>query len=362
MPFYYQIDPTDPNDRRTAERLMRLRTKLQQPTEEGGYGVPARTMNETLLLATWNIREFDSSKGGDRLKESIYYIAEIVSHFDLVAVQEVRENLHALRWLVRVLGDWWDYVVTDVTEGTQGNRERLAYLFDTRKVRFGGVAGEVVIPPVRDKSKKTFVPADQLARTPYLAGFQVGWFKFMLCTVHIVYGKSVPDDPRRVREIQELAQFLKKRATEGSAWANNFIALGDFNIFAPGDPTFSALTDVGFVIPKEIQRLPNNVARNKHYDQIGFLLSRKDSNFTGRAGIINFYDTVFTNEDEATYVEAMGDRYHTTAKGKKKDKKGKRRYYRTNWRTFQMSDHLPMWVELNIDFAQDYLKRKLRGS
>ena len=25
------------------------------------------------------------------------------------------------------------------------------------------------------------------------------------------------------------------------------------------------------------------------------------------------------------------------------------------WRTHQMSDHLPMWVELHIDFADDYL-------
>ncbi|MCG6860320.1 MAG: hypothetical protein LJE70_03415 [Chromatiaceae bacterium] len=25
------------------------------------------------------------------------------------------------------------------------------------------------------------------------------------------------------------------------------------------------------------------------------------------------------------------------------------------WRTHQMSDHLPMWVELHIDFAPEYL-------
>jgi hypothetical protein len=31
----------------------------------------------------------------------------------------------------------------------------------------------------------------------------------------------------------------------------------------------------------------------------------------------------------------------------------------TYWRTFQMSDHLPMWVELKIDYSDDYLARKL---
>jgi hypothetical protein len=27
----------------------------------------------------------------------------------------------------------------------------------------------------------------------------------------------------------------------------------------------------------------------------------------------------------------------------------------STWRTYQMSDHLPMWVELHIDFTQEYL-------
>jgi len=29
--------------------------------------------------------------------------------------------------------------------------------------------------------------------------------------------------------------------------------------------------------------------------------------------------------------------------------------YYTEWRTFQMSDHLPLWVELKIDFSNEYL-------
>jgi hypothetical protein len=30
-------------------------------------------------------------------------------------------------------------------------------------------------------------------------------------------------------------------------------------------------------------------------------------------------------------------------------------YYKSYWRTFQMSDHLPMWVDLQIDYSQEYL-------
>ena len=57
---------------------------------------PTRTIESTLLIATWNIREFDSATYGPRSKECLFYIAEIISSFDLVAVQEVNKNLEAI--------------------------------------------------------------------------------------------------------------------------------------------------------------------------------------------------------------------------------------------------------------------------
>lgn len=35
----------------------------------------------------------------------------------------------------------------------------------------------------------------------------------------------------------------------------------------------------------------------------------------------------------------------------------KQAYYTKDWRTWQMSDHYPLWVELCIDFSDRYLKR-----
>ena len=34
-------------------------------------------------------------------------------------------------------------------------------------------------------------------------------------------------------------------------------------------------------------------------------------------------------------------------------------YYK-GWRTYQMSDHLPMWIELRTDFADSYLKELVK--
>ena len=66
---------------------------------------PSRTATATLLLATWNIREFDAGqKASFRSDECYYYMAEILSRFDLIAVQEVRDGLDLLQLLQKTLG------------------------------------------------------------------------------------------------------------------------------------------------------------------------------------------------------------------------------------------------------------------
>ncbi|MDX1624039.1 MAG: endonuclease/exonuclease/phosphatase family protein [Gemmatimonadota bacterium] len=350
MPYYYTIREESEEGRRTARNLLALKQKLARE-------IPRRTVTDTLLLATWNIREFDSTRYGTRTNEAYHYIAEIVSHFDLVAIQEVRDDLRAIDQLRWLLGhDTWDYILTDVTEGRGGNRERMAFLYDSKKVRFGGLAGEVVLPE-RYRGGELDIPR-QLARTPFVVGFEVGWFRFMLCTVHIYYGESVAVDERRLKEIQELSDFLAERAQHEHAWAKDLILLGDFNIFDPDDVTFEAIRNAGFLVPAGIQDLPSNVPQNKHYDQIAFFAPRvQDQLGDIEAGVFNFFDLVFREQDRETYIPAMGDAYETTSKGEPRTDAGKVRHYR-RWRTYQMSDHLPMWVKLRIDFGEEYLEGK----
>ena len=134
MPFYKSIDYKTIEGKRTAEGLLRLKKELDA-------SIPPKSMDKTLLLATWNIREFGGTKYGGREREPLFYLAEIISRFDLVAVEEVRDNLDALDSLMYILGPWWKYLVSDVTLGVQGNQERLAFIYDTHKLllwRFGG--------------------------------------------------------------------------------------------------------------------------------------------------------------------------------------------------------------------------------
>src|SRR5688572_3726052 len=125
---------------RCAERLLAMRKNLKP--------LARRKSDGSLLLATWNIRDFDSNKfrQGPRLPETFYYIAEIISCFDLVAVQEVNRDLSALLTVMDILGTEWNFIATDTTEGSGGNHERMAFVYNTEKVRFRQIAGEIVLP------------------------------------------------------------------------------------------------------------------------------------------------------------------------------------------------------------------------
>ncbi len=343
MPFYYKLKYWKKDDRtRTIERLMSLRRSLAR-------SIPRRTVDKTLLLATWNLRDFDSNKfgHGPRIPESYYYIAEVISAFDIVAVQEVNRDLSALERVMGILGHNWNYIATDVTEGRSGNNERMTFVYDTRKVSFEHIAGEIVLP-------KTMLIAEerQFARTPFMAKFQSGWFKFNICTVHLYYGSSSGAGyQRRVKEIERIGKFLAKRAKKENV---NMILLGDMNVVSRDDDTFKALRKSGFVVPDGLA-LPTNMLQNKFYDQIAFLNKRDElelGDSEKNAGVYNVYNTLYQPSEFDTYYP-LGKH-----NGKWPDDEAERkRYFSREWRTWQISDHLPLWIELKIDFTDKYLNR-----
>ncbi|GHT35286.1 hypothetical protein FACS189434_12870 [Bacteroidia bacterium] len=339
MPYYHPLKKLNKEERwRTANNLLKLRSVLD-------HDIPQKTAMDTLLLATWNIREF----GDNRRKESLHYIAEIISRFDLVAVQEVSANLKGLQDLVSLLNLNWDYFVTDSTDGSAGGGERMAFLYDKSKVTFQKMAGEIVLP-----TEKLIDGLLQFARTPYCIAFQAGWFKFVLTTVHIYYGStSSADKKKREKEIDTITSVLSKRAKKENM---SYILLGDFNIPNVNDDTMKALEKYGFTVPAAIKEHPTDLGATSHYDQIAFNL-KLDSNMTvfsakeQKAGAFNFAETVYRETDLETYKEYFADKIagKTEAEIKK--------YYLSTWRTFQMSDHLPLWVELKIDFSNQYLEK-----
>jgi endonuclease/exonuclease/phosphatase family metal-dependent hydrolase len=372
MPLFYKLDGFGDDTARIAGRLAALIDALQNDPEEEARRVPDKNATETLLLATWNLKAFDGGASDNRTDESYWYIAEIISHFDIVAIQEVGANMGALEKLRNRLGGTWNYIVSDVTEGKAGNEERLAFLFDRRKIRFSGIAGEIVIPPIENSDGKTIAPSNQLVRTPTIIGLEAGWFRFMLSTVHIIWGTGQAEHPKRVAEIKALAGFLKERSEDANAWSQNLILLGDFNIFDadPSNAAYSAIIENGFFIPKSLQNIPpSNVGNDpRFYDQIALKTRANNLEPTGRGGVFDFFEIVYRDNDYPDHVPAMMEgraeddpenRLTFDSKGKERNEDKRRAYYRNHWRRQQMSDHLPMWIELKIDHGQDYLDKRL---
>lgn len=367
-----------PQAARTSERLLAMRQGSLRTLR-------AERDDSSLLLATWNVRDFDNNKFGfgPRLDESFYYLAEIMSCFDLIAIQEVNENLRPFERVLSILGSReWDYLVTDVTEGTSGNGERMAFLFRRDKVWFRHIAGEVVLPEGQlivapeavssDDAAPAAVTATavrhQFARSPYMVAFQSGWFRFSICTVHIYYGKeSGPALERRINEIQALVDFfaarqdaeaqrLEERA--GTSPGNghrpaelsleNYILLGDFNVVSPEHRTMQALQSNGFSVPEQIGA--EAIATRDHfYDQIAVRV--KDPRFkVTTGGIVPVFSDVFRDEDEPGYRE------HVAVPADEDDDAETSAARYRKWRTWQMSDHSPLWIKIETDFTDSYLQ------
>ncbi|MEE2879307.1 MAG: endonuclease/exonuclease/phosphatase family protein [Pseudomonadota bacterium] len=334
-----------------SRRLLDLRAQMKSPP---GIGIPSRTRHSSLIIGTWNLRDFDNNKyrHGPRRRESLFYIAEIISGFDVCALQEINEDLTPLRKIMELLGPHWDFMATDVTVGSSGNRERMAFVFDKSKVDFMNVAGEVVLP------KHALLPDEQqFARTPFLMRFQAGWFHFTLCTVHIYYGSSEKGSDRYQRRVAEIKHIAKEMARRADREDENYILLGDFNIGNKLDATMEALTGAGFQLPPEL--FPSNLLGNKYYDQIVFR-TRKDEVTFINAGAFNFAKSLFLPEHYDHYAPVLPERHRELKEnGVPKNRGDDKDYYLSRWRTWQVSDHLPLWVELAIDFSDEHLQHNL---
>ena len=333
---------------RTCKRLQKLRGAFRGEETPDLVQFPPRRTGK-LLLATWNLREFGKR---ERTDEAMLYIAEIISRFDLVAVQEVRRNLKDLYRLLDLLGDGWQHLVTDLVSYTVGgNQERLAYIFDTKRVKFRGIAGELSLKP--EKLPEGGYRSFKFARDPYIVGFRSGWFKFSLVTVHILWGKSQAENPARVKEISAVAEAVRDRSTSGYAFSDHHVLLGDFNIFKTADKTFTALTDCGFRIPETLQNAPTNALKTKHYDQIAFMTASYDrlvpNGGVETCGAFDFYSVVY-QENSRVFQRVRAAAGHPQYRSYK------------DWRTYQMSDHLPMWVQLKTDHTEEYLDYRLRST
>jgi endonuclease/exonuclease/phosphatase family metal-dependent hydrolase len=320
---------TDPLPLEIAPELAELRAALDKD-------IPAKALDYNLLIATWNIRAFGDltekwkSGADDSPKRDLHAlrcIAEIVSRFDVIALQEVQANLKSLRHMLKVLGPNWGLILTDVTKGDPGNGERMAFLFDTRKVRLSGLACELVVPQEQLDRIAPDALERQFARTPYAVSFNSDGKTFILVTLHAIYGKKAEE---RIPELKAIAEWLAEWAKDINSWHHNLIALGDFNIDRSGDRLYDAFTSTGLYIPEDLHKLPRTIFSdpnkpdlNKFYDQIAW--------FTGD-----------DNTPALSLKYLRGGNFDFTKVAMKSRNLTK---VQLSW---CISDHYPLWAEFSV--------------
>ena len=180
---------------------------------------------------------------------------------------------------------------------------------------------------------------------------QVDWPR-----VHLFWGDAQADHPLRVEEARQLANHLADRVEGSGARSRNLFVLGDFNIFEPDGEAMEALEAAGFQIPvgRANLRATNVGLEGRYYDQIAYLFLGHADLAPTRIGVIDPFEVVYSDAKFVDYEDEL-----RTAGG---DVPGDPlRYYRNTFRRRELSDHLPLWAELPIEFANDYLEQVAGG-
>lgn len=230
------------------------------------FGFPERIYGSA-LLGSFNIRKLGSSKS--RNAKTWEFLAKICCQFDLIAIQEIMDDLSGLNKIMELLGPEFGMVVSDKTgvyPGDSGLGERLGFIFRWNTVE----RGEVISDITYDRSKVLQIMAENydtihevmapyakryadykagkqgkprnikmpaflsFIRQPYCVSFKIkGYpgtrsYDFMAVNAHLFFGDYMSD---RRQEFHALMQWIIQRVKNNDkAYHPNFMLLGDLNL------------------------------------------------------------------------------------------------------------------------------------
>jgi hypothetical protein len=144
---------------------------------------------------------------------------------------------------------------------------------------------------------------------------------------------------QHLRECEALARYLGRVASYGS---ETIILAGNFNIRRPDSPAVDAFRAEGFSIPPETIH-PSTITGQHCSSLIGLLSHKEEEGKLIRiatSGAFNPLPYVYREDDEGLYCEADLLYCRAASVGARVPRYGR------VWRTMQLSDHVPVWVEL----------------
>ncbi|MEM7188316.1 MAG: endonuclease/exonuclease/phosphatase family protein [Pseudomonadota bacterium] len=252
----------------TKPEWARINAALDADPER--YGLPEHR-RKSVVMASFNIRKL-----GDPKKKSdgaFDFLARFCARCDLVAIQEVLEDLSALERLRKETETHADakygIVCSDITGGRLGatgtNVERLAFLYRIGRVEPSMIASDIsfdrsyIYKKLWDNRKellKTFKEYEKarsaaeaagkrkpifvspqfidFIRTPHTCSFEIPAsgqpYRFTAVNAHLLYGDKSKQREERRREFEALAEWMFVRAAKHKSYNQDFILFGDLNL------------------------------------------------------------------------------------------------------------------------------------
>ncbi len=267
-------------------------------------GVPRKSAGKT-LVASWNIANLGDA-GQVRSQDDLRLMAHILKRFDVVAIQEVKDNLSDFSEIMSYLGRHYEAVFTDPA----GNNERMAFVYDSNRVQTRELFAELALVDRTRKSIRVQFKGKTLNfkgfnRNPFMVSFEAHRpgrkrpFGFTLVNVHIYYGaKSGRKLRNRLLEIMALSSWAQKRSRAKTIYDDDVILLGDMNLpsLKKDDSIFKTLKRRGLYLTEystNVSRKGTNLGGDRPYDQIAFFPKRTKHEYTGETGVFDFDFALF---------------------------------------------------------------------
>lgn len=269
--------------------------------------------SETIRIATFNIRTFGEKKSSTRMHPTgkvdiMGTLAQIVSSFDLVAVQEVRSSdgtpIRRLIDLINASGGQFAATLSEPI-GDNNYTESYAFIWNERRIRL-----------IQNSSYVVNDDEDLMYREPMVASFQVRTsanetrrpFQFTAINAH-----TDPDEvsAQGIRnEINVLDDvFVRVRQYEfDTSREEDFIMMGDLNVGSNQLQEIAMIPNMVSVAGDQV----TNTVRSATYDHI-LLDQYTTREYTGKSGVMDLQRQFNLTQEQALLI----------------------------------SDHMPVWAEFN---------------
>lgn len=363
------------------------------------FGFPQRIYGSA-LIGSFNIRKL--GKVENRSEDTWSFLARICSRYDLLAIQEVMDDLSGMDYLMSLLGPEFGMIVSDATgafPGESGLCERLVFVFRWSVVRRAHVVSDltfdrsVVLRTIMENmddliaakaeyeekmaayesgTRKTR-PALKMPcfltfiRQPFVAAFKIVGhpgtepYELMAVNAHLHFGDYVSD---RRMEFEALMNWIRSRVMENDrVYYPNFLLLGDLNLDyndpdsdrarmegdlkcldgAAGDKV-----NVNFpfldVHPEQTEVFRTNARRTETFDQIGLFFRDQrwptyDKN--GEMGTDPNGPDYGVFDFVKLFSHALHGKSYSELSNAQQDDL-------TDHFSYSVSDHLPLWLRLPL--------------